>query len=356
RVMEGTRRVVQVPFDATLRETFEVECLAKSGGLTVAVETSGEDLDPDGYSIELDGGVERAVGINGSVDLSGLPSGPREVRLACTAANCSVEGENPRTVTIPFGGESTETTFRVGCLSRTGNLEVTVETQGEDLDEDGYTVRIDGDVAGSVPSNGSSLFPELASGTRTVALGDVADNCTVTEGEERSVDVPFGGATVEATFNVECARPSNLSVTVSTSGSDLDPDGYIVLLDGRPARLGLNDTHLFTDLPPDRYRLALTDVAVDCVVTTDNPVTVELGGGGTIQVSFDVSCRRLRGTLLFVSNRDGNNEIYRMNLDGSGLRRLTDHPADDRNPRPSPDGREVVFQSRRSGSAQIHVM
>lgn len=355
-VMEGTRRVVQVPFDATLRETFDVKCLTKSGGLTVAVETSGEDLDPDGYSVELDGGVERALGINGSVELSPLPSGPREVRLAGTAANCSVEGENPRTVQIPFGGESTETIFRVRCLSRTGNLEVRAETTGEDLDEDGYTVRIDGELAGSVPPNGFSVFSDIASGARTVALGDVAGNCTVADGDGRDVEVPFGGETVAVTFSVECARPSNLSVTVSTSGSDLDPDGYIVLLDGDPARLGLNDTHVFTDLTPDRYRLALTDVAVDCGVTTDNPLTVDLPGGTTIQASFDVSCRRLRGTLLFVSTRDGNNEIYRMNLDGSGLRRLTDHPADDRNPRPSPDGREIVFQSSRSGRAQIHVM
>ena len=33
--------------------------------------------------------------------------------------------------------------------------------------------------------------------------------------------------------------------------------------------------------------------------------------------------------ILFSSNRNGNYEIYVMNLDGSGVTRLTDNPADD---------------------------
>src|SRR5690606_6579978 len=36
--------------------------------------------------------------------------------------------------------------------------------------------------------------------------------------------------------------------------------------------------------------------------------------------------------IAFTSNRDGNEEIYLINADGSGLRNLTNHPADDRNP------------------------
>src|ERR1044071_6069872 len=35
------------------------------------------------------------------------------------------------------------------------------------------------------------------------------------------------------------------------------------------------------------------------------------------------------GIIAFVSNRDGNNEIYVMNGDGSGLKNLTNNPADD---------------------------
>ncbi|MDX1748177.1 MAG: hypothetical protein R3324_19760, partial [Halobacteriales archaeon] len=217
-------------------------------------------------------------------------------------------------------------------------------------------VRIDGEAAGTVPSSGSATFPDLASGTHTVELGDVASNCAVTDGDERSVEVPLGGETVEVRFQVECAAPSNLTVGVTTSGSDPDPDGSIVLVNGRPARLGVEDSHTFADLTPDRYRVELTDVAVGCEVRTANPLSVDLPGGQTIQVSFEVSCSSLRGSLLFTSTRDGNEEIYRMNLDGSGVVNLTDHPADDNNARPSPDGTEIVFESDRASGTQIFLM
>jgi TolB protein len=62
-------------------------------------------------------------------------------------------------------------------------------------------------------------------------------------------------------------------------------------------------------------------------------------------------------TLLFGSTHDGNYEIYRASAsDGSGIRRLTTHKAQDVRPRFSPDGRRVVFVSNRDGNREIYVM
>lgn len=58
--------------------------------------------------------------------------------------------------------------------------------------------------------------------------------------------------------------------------------------------------------------------------------------------------------LAFYSTIDGNWNLYLVNPDGSGLDRLTDHPADDVGPEWSPDGRELVFFSRRDGDAEIY--
>jgi TolB protein len=60
--------------------------------------------------------------------------------------------------------------------------------------------------------------------------------------------------------------------------------------------------------------------------------------------------------MAFVSNRDGNNEIYIMNIDGSGLRRLTNHPAADAVPTWSPTGAQIAFTSDRGGTPQVYVM
>ena len=49
-------------------------------------------------------------------------------------------------------------------------------------------------------------------------------------------------------------------------------------------------------------------------------------------------------------------EIYVMNADGSGKRNLTRNPANDGSPSWSPDGRRIAFVSDRDGRPEAHVM
>ena len=60
--------------------------------------------------------------------------------------------------------------------------------------------------------------------------------------------------------------------------------------------------------------------------------------------------------IAFMSGRDGNPEIYAMNVDGSNLRRLTNTQAGDSSPTWSPSGSQIAFTSDRTGKAQIYVM
>ena len=60
--------------------------------------------------------------------------------------------------------------------------------------------------------------------------------------------------------------------------------------------------------------------------------------------------------LVFTSNRDGQPELYTINADGSGLRRLTNHPGIDTSPTWSPQGHQLAFVSDRTGSPQVYVV
>jgi Tol biopolymer transport system component len=62
--------------------------------------------------------------------------------------------------------------------------------------------------------------------------------------------------------------------------------------------------------------------------------------------------------IVFYSTRDGDDDIWIMEADGSGLQQLTNEPGRDYEPATSPDNKRVLFSSQRAGgeSSHLHVM
>ncbi len=60
--------------------------------------------------------------------------------------------------------------------------------------------------------------------------------------------------------------------------------------------------------------------------------------------------------IVFVSDRDGNAEIYSCNADGSNILRLTYDPGSDEDPAWSPDRTRIAFISDRTGNPELYIM
>src|SRR5207253_1106969 len=84
------------------------------GDLMVTTSTTGGSLPPNGYTVALDGGAGQAITTNSSVTFTALLPTQHTVALSGVAANCTVSGANPQTVTVPSGGATT-TTFALFC-------------------------------------------------------------------------------------------------------------------------------------------------------------------------------------------------------------------------------------------------
>jgi hypothetical protein len=186
-------------------EDFTVNC-EPVGSLLVSTNTTGVDLDADGYTIRVDG-ESHFIAANGRVTLTGLASGDHSVSLSGVGGNCTASGSTQRTVTVT-AGRTAAATFSLSCAptgSGRGRLIVMTRTTGSSLDPDGYTVTVDGSVDSVATRTDTVTFIGPA-GAHPVALSGVAPNCAVSGANPRTVSVPADG-TGTTTFSVTCGVP-----------------------------------------------------------------------------------------------------------------------------------------------------
>ncbi len=115
---EGTYEVTATEQATSIVGTAQVTIEAPASGtgtLSVTTTTTGTNVDPDGYTVTVDGTQSQAIGVNGTLNLTSLAVGDHTVELGDVAQNCTVTGLNPRTVSVPFNGTAS-TTFEVRCM------------------------------------------------------------------------------------------------------------------------------------------------------------------------------------------------------------------------------------------------
>jgi TolB protein len=149
----------------------------------------------------------------------------------------------------------------------------------------------------------------------------------------------------------------------ATAVSSLDTDGYTVVLDSvENQSVESNGTVTFGQVTDGEHTVELQGLQDNCTTPT-SPETVTVVGGGTVQVSFTVTCwPPVSGRIVFDRTRDDPalalaTDIWVMDADGTNFQQLTDE-GDSGGPMWSPDGSKIVYCSATHGlsPADIWVM
>ena len=347
---------VTVASNDTTVAAFTMVCARRVGSVRVTAATTGTDLDTDGYLATVVGGPSQAIPVNGTITIADVREGIHMVTLTGLSTNCQIAGADTAQVTVPLG-VTVNVVFNMVCSARTGSVRVTTATTGFDLDPDGYFATVIGSGTQTVPTNGSVTIANVREGQRMVILTGVEPNCNITGADTATVTVPFGG-TVDASFSLECIRLTTLEVAVSTTGTDLDANGYTVNVNapsvGFTGSVIVAHTGIATFprlVPAPDYRVRLAGVAANCAVVGSDTRTVALSGGATTRVTFDVTCQA-PAVLAFVRNGD----IYVIRSNGSGETRLTTDALGNTDPAWSAAGRIAFTTHRHASDPELYVM
>ncbi len=138
---------------------------------------------------------------------------------------------------------------------------------------------------------------------------------------------------------------------------------YLIDMGGTNLRRFTDFSSAVPDWSPDGLRLIFNSDHDDEPKDTPDLWGMALDGTGLVEyvdrppsADFNGRWSPTGDRILFVSDRDGNYNLYVVGVDGSGLVRLTSYSGADFNPRWSPDGSRIAFVSDRRGNPDIYVM
>lgn len=192
-------------------------------------------------------------------------------------------------------------------------------------------VTIDIEKATATPGGDPSFTPEAISTIPAETALELADlgwiSYTASEGGRRDVWLirPDGSDETNLTGGL---------VNTFAEAPVWSPDGKTIAFDGVPNSDVLRDVYLVTVGNNPQQRPLTTLSGFDCYPS--------FSPDGT--------------QIVYMSERDGNRDLFIMDLEGNDVRQLTDSPAYDYEPNWAPDGEHIAYVSRSSGNSEIYVM
>jgi Tol biopolymer transport system component len=292
---------------------FEITCHPPTGTIKVSTTTGGLHLDPDGYTVSLDGGPGQPVGTNGTLTVPNLPVGDHTLQVSGLATNCSLVGDNPLTVAVTEEAP-VQVALQVNCLGLgTSTLLFASDRTGTSrlyrIEDDGSGVKnltpaitaYDGDWS----PEGSKIVFNASSGIRVMNADGSGSVGLGVDGEAPKWS-PDGSKIVfesGGSIRVMNANGSNIDSLTTGHRPDWSPDGtqiafdrinpsgcvlgicpsdlYVMQADGSQVQL-LIDHGACAAWSPDGSKIAYSSLLVGIFVMNANGTgSTQIAGGGS---------------------------------------------------------------------------
>jgi hypothetical protein len=183
-------------------------------------------------------------------------------------------------------------------------VRLTTTTTGVDLDADGYRVTVDGSDIGVIPAN-DIVFIRLDPGSRTIALSDLAPNCSSVGNLSQTVTI-LDTQLSPVTFALTCiATTGVISIAVQLSGTAV-AGKYEANVDGRPVLVSPSRPAYLNGVSPGIHVISLMVAPPNCTIQTGSlSVTVTAGQlvRDTVEATFAVAC--VSGNLRITAHTTG---------------------------------------------------
>jgi Tol biopolymer transport system component len=287
----------------------------------VLVQTSaaapGAQLDPDGYTVTLDGRAPQAIASNGTITFPDVATGDHVVEMEGLQVNCTTQ-RTTFSVTV-VASQTADVTFPITCWPpTTGRIAFTTNINGAweifSVNPDGTDLR---QVTHDPPVRGGDFFPAWSPDGWKIAFGRAGS--------------------VKGRIAIYVVNADGTGLTALTDGSGEDhepswsPDGSkIVFASDRGGSGGI------------------------FVMNADGTGLEQL----TTSRGYSPSWLPDGSGILYMCRPAENYDACVMNPDGTGIVNITNHPADDwiQGRACSPDGTKIAFTSDRDGHWNIWVM
>ncbi|MDZ7682278.1 MAG: DPP IV N-terminal domain-containing protein [Fodinibius sp.] len=331
------------------------------GTLEVHTNTTGSDRDDDRYDLSIDGDAPSSVANSGIATFPDIEQGSYQLELSAIAENCSVQGQNPRTINIT-AGDTTDVTFDVECQAK-AKSKIAVSTFDGIGNYEIFLINPDGSNPKRITNNSTLEF--------NAVISNNGDKIAFSRGTNNDWDLYVmntDGSNVQRLtqlsnlYSIYASwSPDDSKLTFSAFGSSGYENIYTINADGTNMKL-LTDDKGNDTLPswsPDGSKIVFNsdrdrpDATYNDRADGEDIITVNADGGNMQFVTEnDANNEYARWSpdgskIVFVSNRNNDNdvEIYVMDANGGNPKRLSNNSSPfDYFPSWSPNGETIVFE------------